>query len=72
MVNYKCQNCKWFDHQHISLADPDISDNYGYCRKHKPMVFNIKNKFYGGWPLVDINDLCGEYREDIDGMSNTG
>ena len=69
MVNYRCQTCKWFDKQHKSLLE--VESNFGYCRKHKPMVFNIQNKFYAGWPLVDINDLCGEYREDINGLSNS-
>jgi hypothetical protein len=36
----------------------------GYCRKHHPIVFSREGRYYGGWPLVDENDLCGEFRED--------
>ncbi len=62
MVNYKCQNCKWFDQQHKSLVQ--LTDNFGYCRKHKPVIYPKDNRYYGGWPVVDINDLCGEFRQD--------
>jgi hypothetical protein len=41
-----------------------VPDNLGYCRKHKPLVFQLGERYYGRWPLVDVNDLCGEYRED--------
>jgi hypothetical protein len=36
----------------------------GYCRKHKPVVFPAEGRYWGGWPLVDVNDLCGEYRKE--------
>jgi len=65
MVSHRCSKCRWFDHQHESLND--VPDNFGYCRKHKPMVYQIERRFYGAWPLVDVNDLCGEFRLDEDG-----
>jgi len=30
------------------------------------MVFQHEKKFYGAWPLVDVEDFCGEFRPDID------
>lgn len=63
MIKYRCKNCLWFDKLHASLRD--VSDNYGYCRKHKPVIYQKDVHYYGGWPLVDNEDLCGEYRDDI-------
>lgn len=66
MVSFRCKKCLWFDQQHKSLPkdDPDL----GYCRKHKPSIFQEQhggeNFYRGGWPLVDVADLCGEFRED--------
>lgn len=64
MVNYKCSDCKWFDKAHMSLSE--FPNNFGYCRKHKPVIYSYSNQniYYGGWPLVDINDFCGEFRQD--------
>jgi len=59
-VPYFCKDCKWYDNQHESLGD--IRKHYGYCRKHKPIPMLIKDKYYGTWPIVNILDLCGEYR----------
>jgi hypothetical protein len=28
------------------------------------MVYMLDNRHYGGWPLVDVHDLCGEFRLD--------
>lgn len=60
MVDYRCKNCIWYDTEHESLKD--IPDNLGYCRKHKPIIYGKDGKYYGDWPLVDKNDLCGEFR----------
>jgi hypothetical protein len=54
----------WFDKTHSSLKE--VTDNFGYCRKHKPVVFAKDAHYYGGWPLVDQLDLCGEWRKDIE------
>jgi hypothetical protein len=62
VVPYRCKNCAWFDREHKSLAGvvPDL----GYCRKHKPVIYQGKDgRYYGGWPLVDECDLCGEFRD---------
>lgn len=62
MIGYRCKNCRWFDQEHESLVK--VSENYGYCRKHKPVIYRLENQYYGGWPLVDMEDFCGEFRED--------
>ena len=55
-----CGNCRWWDHTHASLEGVD--EKYGYCRKHYPVVFLREGRYYGGWPLTDQNDSCGEHR----------
>jgi len=53
----------WYDQEHVSLKD--VPDNYGYCRKHKPVIYLKDGRYYGGWPLTDINDFCGEFKSDV-------
>ena len=66
MIGHKCQKCLWWDNQHERLKGVD--DNLGYCRKHKPIVYGKEGRHYGGWPLTDMNDFCGEFREDKGGQ----
>lgn len=61
-----CKDCLWFDPEHKSLGGIRlIAGRYsvGYCRKHKPVVFQQEGWYWGGWPLVDELDLCGEFRQ---------
>ena len=62
MLSYRCKICRWFDQQHKSLME--ISKELGYCRKHKPVIYQRDGQYYGGWPLVDVDDFCGEFRQD--------
>jgi len=62
MIASRCKNCLWFDHVHKSLAGADPS--YGLCRKHKPLVYESGKRYWAAWPMVDENDLCGEFRLD--------
>ena len=68
MIEYRCRKCIWFDSQHPSVKDIKklIFGKYeiGFCRKHKPVIFSLESQYWGGWPLVDVNDLCGEFREE--------
>ncbi len=57
----KCFDCRWSDFKHNRLKD--VEGNYGYCRKHKPIPQGMHGRYYGAWPLVDINDYCGEFRQ---------
>ena len=47
MVKYSCETCLWYDHQHSSLKA--VPENFGYCRKHKPVVYMHEEHYYGGW-----------------------
>jgi hypothetical protein len=65
MIGHRCKDCSWFDQEHESIkAVKPMVGKYeiGYCRKHRPVVFPFENHYWGGWPLVDVNDLCGEFR----------
>jgi len=64
MINYKCKDCLWWDNEHKRLETLDKT--YGYCRKHKPLIYGKNGLHYGGWPLVDEADFCGEFRKDGD------
>ena len=55
----RCDTCRWWDHVHKRLEDAPAG--YGYCRKHKPVVFFDHDRHWGGWPLVDAADFCGEH-----------
>jgi len=69
MVGYRCRACMWFDKQHKSLSGVNL--DLGYCRKHKPVIFQANigtagDRYYGAWPLVDVDDLCGEFRANVE------
>jgi len=67
MINFRCKDCIWFDVQYRSVKEIKLifgKYEVGYCRKHKPVVFTADNQYWGGWPLVDVNDLCGEFRKE--------
>lgn len=63
MKLHRCVMCAWFDQQHKSL--PTDLPNLGYCRKHKPIVYEDGKFYRGGWPLVDVDDFCGEFIADV-------
>jgi hypothetical protein len=65
-----CKDCHWFDQDHASLEHVKLivgKYSVGYCRKHKPVVFLMEQQYWGGWPMVDELDLCGEFRSKIIG-----
>ena len=62
MVSFRCETCRWWDRGHESLQG--VPENYGYCRKHYPVIYQREGHYYGGWPLTDRTDLCGEYKAD--------
>jgi len=37
----------------------------GLCRKHKPGAIAIDKYYYGVQPIMDANEFCGEFREDV-------
>ncbi len=58
-MQLRCDRCRWWDHTHPRLQD--APEGYGYCRKHKPVIFMYQDRHWGGWPLVDAADFCGEH-----------
>ena len=67
MIASRCSSCLWFDqlHESLKLITP-IPGRYdlGYCRKHRPSVFFVNQVYWGGSPILDANDSCGEWRKD--------
>lgn len=61
MIDYKCEKCMWWDNKHVWVALPYT----GFCRKHKPFSEKRGNRIWGGWPLTDKNDFCGEFRDGM-------
>jgi hypothetical protein len=59
MLQLRCDQCRWWDHTHPRLAGAPPA--CGYCRKHKPVIFSLENRYWGGWPLTDEADYCGEH-----------
>jgi hypothetical protein len=62
MVSCRCKDCAWFDREHESLNG--APKDFGYCRKHYPIVMSKDGLYYGRWPLVGELDLCGEFRKE--------
>jgi hypothetical protein len=60
MPHLRCDRCLWWENEHPRLGDA-VEQGYGYCRKHKPVVFAAKDRYWGGWPLTDRADFCGEH-----------
>lgn len=52
----KCRTCIWFvAKEQISAIKPDALV-VGRCRRHAPTM--------GGYPVVFVNDWCGDHRVD--------
>ena len=66
MLEASCSTCRFFE-----PGDPD-----GECRRHAPRVqfernYNIPKKqwlrsAYAIWPLVDLDDWCGEFDRSVE------
>jgi hypothetical protein len=39
----------------------EIAEDVGRCRCHAPRITSANDE-HGKWPIVDIEDWCGEYR----------
>ena len=61
-----CSECKWWDNKHPKLDFAPKVDGLaspGFCRKHRPGAYSLKNYWIGLQPITDGNEWCGEYRE---------
>jgi len=57
----RCNTCIWYvekQKQRIGTSDSDINPlhSIGRCRRHAPTM--------GGYPVVTVNDWCGDHRID--------
>jgi hypothetical protein len=57
--NMSCKTCIWFvPKQRIGTSNSDVNAliQVGRCRRHAPTM--------GGYPVVYMNDWCGDHRID--------
>lgn len=67
MIAYRCRNCKWWDstHRSVELISIQLGKNTpGFCRKHKPGMFQIDKHYYGVQPVMDAEEFCGEFKKE--------
>lgn len=68
MIKNRCVRCTWWDNQHDAVKLIPLlqgKKNPGICRKHKPGAIQIQNHYYGVQPVMDADEFCGEFREDV-------
>ena len=60
----RCKTCIWFVPKHP--ADHIVTEAYsvGRCRRHAPTM--------GGYPVVFVNDWCGDHRLDENKTPRSG
>lgn len=62
----ECGDCFWWDpdYERIKFV-PLLSGQtkLGFCRKHKPIIYQIGGFFHGDWGAVDTGEGCAEYRK---------
>ena len=54
--NMKCKTCMWFVAKKRVNLTPGIGYNTGICRRHSPSM--------SGYPVVFVNDWCGDHKLD--------
>ena len=52
----RCKTCIWFVPKIANAKLDPISYDLGRCRRHAPTM--------GGYPVVFVNDWCGDHRID--------
>ena len=54
----RCERCKFFD---------KVNDKQGLCRVKSPLMFvivkDMQTMYETAWPMVDMNDWCGEWKK---------
>jgi len=65
-MDKKCKTCFWWDCEHPRLEHapevPGISKP-GFCRKHRPGGYMLKNYQIGIQPIMDAEEGCAEHRK---------
>lgn len=60
-----CGNCFWWDAEHSRIDFVPLLEGQtkiGFCRKHKPVIYQVGSFFHGGWGAVDKDEGCAEHR----------
>jgi len=55
-----CKTCKWME-----VYDPNIegrTKNFFYCHRHAPEFFCKNDSDDSGWPSVERNHFCGDWK----------
>ena len=68
MITHRCRRCIWWDNQHpsVKLIPLELGKvDLGICRKHAPGSLRIGDYFFGVQPVMDGDEFCGEFREQV-------
>jgi len=68
VITHRCKRCQWWDSEHISIEHIPVTEekpNPGFCRKKRPNVILFKEHHFGAQPVMDAEEFCGEFKEDI-------
>ncbi len=60
----RCKTCIWFVPKHPSGHIVTEAYSLGRCRRHAPTM--------GGYPVVFVNDWCGDHRLDENKTARSG
>ncbi len=60
----RCKTCIWFVPKHPSGHIVTEAYSVGRCRRHAPTM--------GGYPVVFVNDWCGDHRLDENKTARSG
>ncbi len=64
-MNISCRTCRWWDNTHPRLDHaPEVAGiaKPGFCRKHKPGAYALKDYWIGVQPIMDGAEYCAEHR----------
>lgn len=60
----KCKTCMWFVPKIKAASTGSVSYDLGRCRRHSPSM--------NGYPVVFVNDWCGDHKLDENKLGNKG
>lgn len=59
-----CEHCRFYD------TSDQMNDANGICRRRSPVIVSVddfRNSTCGEFPVVAIDDWCGDFEEEPDG-----
>ena len=55
-----CKNCKyWF---YVSNPSEGDAPEFGRCKRNPPLLLNIEDTTYTGFPMIVGTEWCGEHK----------